>query len=653
MNSRPDFRSRRPVAWLLALLLLCTGLQAFAQQDPPGTVGTLSFHQGAVRFSPAGSDEWFDVLPNRPITSGDRLWTDPGARAELYVGSTALRLDEQTGITLAQVDDGTLRVTASQGMLQLRVRDDLAGRRLEVDTQNLAAVIDGPGDYRIQTDSVAGTTRVAVAAGRLTLFGESGASQPLGARQQITTSGRDLVAVAGAPVRAGNDFDRWVAERDQLEDQSLAARYVSPDIVGYQQLDGHGTWQSDPGYGEVWYPDNVAADWAPYSDGQWVDVAPWGWTWVDAAPWGFAPAHYGRWARIGPRWAWVPGPRHERPVYAPALVAFVGGAAGASAALDLGAGRSGVGWFPLAPGEAWHPDYRASQRYVDAANRAAFQRQVPTARGAGFANQRAPGAVTAVPLEAFGRGPIGRHDVVRLPPERVANIPAAMAAPVPPHNGQGPGGFGRPTAIAPPTAMQMQSRQQQAQFQQAQQMQQLQAQQRAAQAQGAQALQLQPAPRAQQAQQMEQMEQVQRTQQLQQAQQAQQVQQVQQAQRMQQQQQQQQQAQLQQAQRMREEQQLQLQQAQRQQQEALQQRAAQVQAQQQMQQAQRQQQEMMQRAQQVQAQQVQAQQQQQQAVRAQQQIQAQQRALQGQRPQAVAEPRALPGQGQPFQAERP
>ncbi|HEY2254051.1 MAG TPA: DUF6600 domain-containing protein [Variovorax sp.] len=630
MNPSPHFLSRRAIAWLLGLLLLGTGLQAFAQQDPPGTVGSLGFHQGAVSFSPAGSDEWFDVVPNRPITSGDRLWTDHAARAEVYVGSTALRLDEQTGITLSQVDDATLRITASQGMLQVRVRDDLAGRRLEVDTENLAAVIDGPGDYRIETDSVAGTTRVAVAAGQVTLFGEGGQSQALGARQQLTTSGRDLVAVAGAPVRAGADFDRWVAERDRAEDQSMAARYVSPDVVGAQQLDGYGTWQSEPGYGEVWYPDNVGADWAPYSDGQWVNVAPWGWTWVDAAPWGFAPAHYGRWARIGPRWAWVPGPRHERPVYAPALVAFVGGAAGANAALSLGGGRNGVGWFPLAPGEAWHPDYRASQRYVEAANRAAFQRQVTAARNAGFANQVAPGAVTVVPMDAFGRGPIGRRDVVRLPPERVANIPAAMAAPVPPHNDHGPGGFGRPTANVPPAAPQMQQRPPQAPFQQAQQMQQLQAQQRAAQAQGAQAMQLQQAQQIQQAQRAQQAQQ--QAQQLQQAQRLQQEQQL----------------QLQQAQHQRQEQQ-QLQQAQqRQEQEAMQQHAAQAQAQQQMQQlqmqqAQRQQQEMMQRGAQAQAQQ------QQQALRAEQQIQAQQRALQVQRPQSVAEPRG----GQPFQPDRP
>jgi len=396
--------SGRAARWLLALAWLLAGLPALAQQDPPGRVGRLNDQQGAVSFSPAGDNDWFELGPNRPITTGDRLWTDRNARAELSLGATALRLDEQTALTLSELDDATARITASQGRLQLRVREDLAGQRIEVDTANLAMVIDSPGDYRIETDPAAGTTRVAVAAGRVTLFGEGGESVALGAQQQLTTSGRNLEAVSGAPVRAGTGFDRWVAERDRLEDQSISARYVSRDVVGYQQLDAYGDWQNDPSYGSVWYPRNVDADWAPYSDGQWVDVAPWGWTWIDAAPWGFAPAHYGRWARIGPRWGWVPGQRQARPVYAPALVGFVGGAAGAN--LAIGNGRHGVGWFPLAPGEPWRPGYRTSQRYVDEANRAAFQRQL-AARNGGFANQQLPGAVTVVPTDAFGRGPIG------------------------------------------------------------------------------------------------------------------------------------------------------------------------------------------------------------------------------------------------------
>jgi len=251
MRRRSTLLPGRAAAWLMGLALLLTGFQAAAQQDPPGRVGRLDFHQGVVSFSPAGDDSWYEVVPNRPLTTGDRLWTDRNARAELHVGSSAVRLDEQTSVTLSEIDDETARITAGQGSLQVRVRDDLAGQRFEVDTGNLAVVIDAPGDYRIETDPAAGTTRVAVAAGNVTLYGEGGESMPLGAHQQITTSGRNLAAANGAPVRASGEFDRWAAERDRFDDQSISARYVSRDVVGYQQLDAYGDWQNDPDYGNV------------------------------------------------------------------------------------------------------------------------------------------------------------------------------------------------------------------------------------------------------------------------------------------------------------------------------------------------------------------------------------------------------------------
>lgn len=607
--NRPAFsRFPMPHRWLIGLALLCAGLAASAQQDPPGRVARLNLQQGSVSFAPAGDDSWYDAQPNRPITTGDRLWTDRGARAEVHVGSAALRLDGQTHVAFSELDDDTARITSNQGNLQLRVRDELAGQRMEVDTGNLAVVIDAPGEYRIASDPAAGTTWVAVAAGRVTLYGENGEQQSLGARQQLMVSGRNLAAVGGAPASSGG-FDAWVAERNRLEDQSVSARYVSREVVGYQQLDAYGDWQSDPTYGDVWFPRNVDADWAPYRDGQWVDVAPWGLTWVDAAPWGFAPSHYGRWARVGPRWAWVPGRTNTRPVYAPALVGFVGGnGGGANAALQLGNGRNGVGWFPLAPGEQWRPGYRASQRYVEQVNRTAYYNNRQGAPRADFyANQQMAGAVTVLPAERFGRGPFGRRDLVRLPDERFARVPVAPTPGIA-INGFG-GGFGRPATVVPPAALI--ARQQQIQFQQAQQSQQF--QQQAQQQRAAQAAQQQ-----QQQQQMEwQRQQGWRQQQQQDARQQQDWQQQQQRQDWRQRgeqerwQQQQQQQQL----------QLQQQQAQRQQQE-MQQRAAQAQAQQQQQLLQQQQMQQMQLQQQRAAQQQALAQQQQQALAQQQQLRA-------------------------------
>ena len=121
-----------------------------------------------------------------------------------------------------------------------------------------------------------------------------------------------------------------------------------------------------PDYGPVWTPVGVAPGWAPYRFGHWVWVAPWGWTWVENEPWGFAPFHYGRWA-FRRRRGWVLGSRTRavRPVFAPALVAFVGGGALWRWYRHW---RPAVGWFPLAPREVFVPWYRTSRVYVNNVN---------------------------------------------------------------------------------------------------------------------------------------------------------------------------------------------------------------------------------------------------------------------------------------------
>jgi len=115
-----------------------------------------------------------------------------------------------------------------------------------------------------------------------------------------------------------DDFDRWCFERMDRYQNSPSRRYVSEEIIGYADLDDYGSWSTAATYGSIWYP-RVNAGWAPYRHGHWSWIDPWGWTWVDNESWGFAPSHYGRWAYVGNRWGWVPGPRHVRPIYAPAL----------------------------------------------------------------------------------------------------------------------------------------------------------------------------------------------------------------------------------------------------------------------------------------------------------------------------------------------
>lgn len=396
--------------------------------DPPGRVARLNYMAGTVTTEPAGAADWSYAQINRPLTTGDQLWNDRNARSELHIGSTAVRLGESTSLDLLNLDDNSAQLKVAQGTLSARVRELPPGSSYEIDTPNLALGLNGAGDYRVDVAPDGSSTTVTVRSGSATAYGD-GAQVPIAAGQQLRFAGTNLQALADNGAPGADAFDQWAASRDAAEDRSVSARYVSREIPGYQDLDANGTWRSSPQYGEVWVPRATPAGWAPYHDGHWVWQAPWGWTWVDDAPWGFAPYHYGRWAYVDDSWAWVPGPVvvNAPPVYAPALVAFVGGGGGgADWGVNLaigGAMAAGVAWFPLGPGERWHPQWGGrdnwSPRYYERVNRTTVVNNYNHTNITNitnitnvhntYINYRAPRAVTAVPATAFVHGqPVGR-----------------------------------------------------------------------------------------------------------------------------------------------------------------------------------------------------------------------------------------------------
>jgi hypothetical protein len=357
--------------WMAAALLICaSGLSQAQTQappddngagDPPSRVARLSYRTGDVGLLPAGEKDWGDASLNRPLTTGDRLSTGDGGRAELQLDSGVLRIADDSNFGFLTLNDQLTQVELTQGTANVTVQGLDDGQSYEIDTPTVALVIDQPGSYRIDISEDGKSTRVTDFAGHATVYGEGGAQRMVAAGRSYEFVDSSLSVVTINDIQGGDEFDNWVDSRNQQYASMPADPNVSPDIVGAQDLNQYGNWQSDPDYGQVWYPASVGADWSPYSDGHWSYVGPWGWTWVDAAPWGFAPYHYGRWAHVHNRWGWVPGPVGVRPVYAPALVAFVGGG------VSIGVGGP-VGWFPLGPGEVYNPWYRASRGYYTNVN---------------------------------------------------------------------------------------------------------------------------------------------------------------------------------------------------------------------------------------------------------------------------------------------
>ena len=322
-------RFRFVAAALLFPLVSLTAnrLQAQDPGDPPSTVARITFLRGDVSLQASGTDDWSDAPPNYPMVGGDRIYTANAARALLQLGGAELRIGGATDVTLTNLTDDFEQLALSQGSVRLRVFQIDPKSQIEVDTPNGAVLISTPGDYRINANPQAGGSDVVVNAGDAQLTGPN-VNFNLTGGYAMQMYGSNPIQIQYEDFPPFDSLDEWSVNLDQRYQNSVSARYVSRQMVGYADLDANGSWVPQTEYGPVWYPNNVPDGWRPYSTGHWAYVAPWGYTWVDDASWGFAPFHYGRWAVVEGRWGWVPGPPAVRPVYSPALVAFVGGGPG-------------------------------------------------------------------------------------------------------------------------------------------------------------------------------------------------------------------------------------------------------------------------------------------------------------------------------------
>ena len=402
-------------------------------QDPPSRVGRLSYLGGSVSFRPGDVDDWGSATINYPLHSGDHLWTDNDARAEITVGSSAFRLAPQTAFAFLALDDRSVQVRLSQGSLDVRVRDLGDDQNLEIDTPGGAVTVLRPGVYRVDVDSSGDTTAVTVRQGDAEVS-VAGSAFVVHRQQTAAVVGNDSPTYDIQDAIRSDDWEDWCASRDRRWDDSRSARYVSRGVNGYEDLDDNGDWRDTPDYGAVWVPRTVAVGWAPYRYGHWAWVEPWGWTWIDDASWGFAPFHYGRWVYIDGGWAWVPGRVVARPVYAPALVAFVGGR---NWSVAIGVGQS-VAWFPLAPEEPYVPAYRVSNTYVrnvnvtNVTNITNINVTNVNVTNINYRNRRQPDAVTVVSHETFVESHPVDRGVIVVPRERLEQAQVVGSARVTP-----------------------------------------------------------------------------------------------------------------------------------------------------------------------------------------------------------------------------
>lgn len=420
----------RGIAWLAALLLSVLPFAASAQDDDlPGRVGRIADFAGQLFLSPQDRPtDWEPIGINYPITSGDNLWVSGDGRAEVDFGGGQFRIAGDTNLHVSRLDDRQLALFVAQGRVIIRLRSLDPGDATRVDTPNTQVTLTRPGLYRIDVAPDREATTLTVREGEAQVALAYGAQQSLPG-QTVTVVG---TSPANADIRntIGVDgFDTWSANRDRRYERGRSTAYVSREMVGYADLDEHGSWQTYPEYGAVWFPTAVAPGWAPYSDGYWTDVGGWGPTWVDRAPWGYAPFHYGRWAWIGGRWGWAPGGYVARPIWAPALVAWVGGPGWG---LSVRHGAPVYGWVPLGWGDAYHPNWRRCSYNCWVHYNRPYAVNVtvrPAAPPAHYANVAVPGALSAVTAPVLaGRKPVATNRV-DVPASLATSAPVMASAP--------------------------------------------------------------------------------------------------------------------------------------------------------------------------------------------------------------------------------
>jgi hypothetical protein len=424
------------IVGVVIALIAGLGVAFWMKHEPTASAEELPYAariqrvDGDVAFSNglANSDanaEWIAATPNQPFSVGDRIYTRDNSRASLaFSGRNFARLDPNTSLDVVSLGDRRTQLALRDGSAMFDVGYLQPNELFEVATPNGAVNFDQPGLYNVGFDNNGGVL-VSVLSGLAQVIGLGGSGQ-INKGEMLTLLGQAASQVALSrlnPQQAGyqvddyyryqypnsydgryNNYDAYLNDPYYYDpyQRDASYQYASSSIPGLNDLDYYGDWQSVDNYGYAWRP-RVDSGWVPYQQGQWTNDYPYGPTWVSSEPWGYAPYHYGRWANVGNQWYWIPDRANTTPMYAPALVAFV----------PLNDANQ-IGWVPLGPGDSYAPRYYDNNwqpQYLSQTN-------VLPAR---LFNLGIPGAVTVVPVDAWGRA-IDPRSVRRIDQQALASV---------------------------------------------------------------------------------------------------------------------------------------------------------------------------------------------------------------------------------------
>lgn len=327
------------VCSLLAAALLVPSASA----ESKARIVRLSDVEGTVQLDRNAGDGFDKAFLNLPVIEGSRLKTGKDGRAEVeFEDGSALRLGPNAEVDftrLALGDDGqklsTIQLVSGTVYADVHPKKtygkDKTGDQFQLNFADESVSVPDSAHFRVELDGASHAT-VAVFRGKLSATGPSGqfevaekhsatikfAADPTGAETASTETAKNDSAKANQDtfVIAKNydddpsdGYDRRQTEyRDRYASAAGGPSVASPYAYGMNDLNYYGNFMTVPGYGSVWQPYFIGANWSPFQAGGWAFYPGAGYLWVSGYPWGWMPYNYGAWALApGYGWVWQPG----------------------------------------------------------------------------------------------------------------------------------------------------------------------------------------------------------------------------------------------------------------------------------------------------------------------------------------------------------
>ena len=309
-------------------VLAAAFLVVSASAESKARIVRLSEVQGTVRFDRAAGDGFDKAFLNLPVIEGSKLKTGKDGRAEVeFEDGSALRLapnSEVDFIRLALGDDGQKLSTVQlvSGTVYANLHPKKAGQKtgdqflLNFDRESVT--VPQAAHFRVELADARAT--LAVFKGKLSATSPSGQIDVAEKHSATIDLAKNDVANSD-PARKdtfviaknyqddpSDDWDRQQTDYHDRYATAAGSSLSSPYGYGMSDLNYYGNFMSVPGYGNVWQPYFIGANWSPFQDGGWAFYPGAGYMWVSGYPWGWMPYNYGNWAFApGFGWVWQPG----------------------------------------------------------------------------------------------------------------------------------------------------------------------------------------------------------------------------------------------------------------------------------------------------------------------------------------------------------